>query len=448
MSSLKKHRPKIYLVSAYCLAASLISCDSHGFEMGDNWVNESTRTIVIDTCTVQLSTVMLDSLPTSGGSHIFVGSYRDEYFGSSTAASYLTFDCVDSFGYDDNIDNKRKIRFDSLTVMMTYDSLYYGDTTQLMTLRLHRLKEQVELDDNGYLYGHSSFAYDPVPIASKSFRPKPTSKRTIEIRMPDELGREFLDKLQEGDEIMTNTEKFVKYFNGLVVTADESSKAIIGFKSGDSTRMRLYYHIIAENREDYTADFTQDQSLQFTRMTHDRSGTPLQEISRNKKEIISAQTGNKAFIQGMAGLYTKIEFPHLNKIMELGAYGNIIGAMLYIYPVKGSYGGKTYAPLPDSVVMYVSNELNVTTGAITNNNEELQIGNLNIDDNFNEDTYYEYDITEFIKDQLGKFGIYKSNLQMIVSDYGNSLNNIVIGNQNLGKNNVKLIIKYSIYDDK
>ena len=431
--------------------AGMTSCESQGSGIGDNWVEGSIRTIIIDTCTVQLSTVLLDSVPTSSGDQILFGINRSELYGETRLLPYLTFDVASGFTYEEDPENKPRIRFDSLTLMLPYETLYSGDTLRRMTMNIHRLTERVEANDDNELYGYYHFNYEQTPLASVSFNPKPTSGRTLEVRLPDALGEAFLDKLQNKHEDMDNDDYFQKYFNGMVLVPGDDCQTQISFAGNSSDSlcwMRLYYHISREEKDEYELDFALNKSLLFQQVDIDRTGTPFENLSSKNNEIASSETGNMALIQGITGSYAKIEFPHLNKIRELGDHGYVISAYLIIHPLKGSYNGVAHAaPLADSVLMYVSNETNTTTNAITNQNDEIQTGSLTYHDEFQENTYYTYDITAFIADQLGKTGINKLNLQMIGDKYGYSLKNLVIGNQNTGDYNVQLEITYSIYNE-
>ena len=416
-------------------------------EIGDNWVRPSTRVVVIDTCTVNVSSVLLDSIPTSGGKNIFAGRYRSDYWGETKASTYITFRKTTDYTY--NPDLKIRAVFDSLLLILQPDSMLLGDTTKLMNLNVHRIREEVELNDEGLLYGHSSFAYDAEPFYTESYYPKPRRGRELEIRLPDELGKEFLEKLVKQDDDMDTDEDFRKYFRGIVLTGDDSSEALLTFKANADSmcRMVIYYHTIGEERLEHEATFFPDRSLLFTQLESDRTGTPLEGITFKDNEISSFKTDNLAFMEGMTGIYTKIEFPYLNRIRELANHGTVVSATLRIYPLAGSFEKLNYSELPQKMQMYISNEKNVTTGSITDSNDKLQSGSLHYDEQLPDETYYTYDLTDFMKDQVGKIGVNKLHLQMIGENYGYTLRNMVIGNQTVGDKNIHLYIKYALYDE-
>ena len=437
----------LILICIGLIIASLGSCDNSGMEIGDNWVHPSTRVVIIDTCTVNVSSVLLDSIPTSGGNYIFAGRYRSDNWGETKTSTYITFKKTTDYTY--NPDVKVRAVLDSMMLILQPDSMLLGDTTKLMRLNVHRIREEVELNDEGYLYGHSSFAYDAEPFHVESYYPKPRRGRELEIRLPDEMGKEFLEKLVNHDEDMETDEDFRKYFRGIVLRGDDSSEALLAFKADKDSlcRMVIYYHTIGEDRLEHEATFFPERHLLFTQVESDRTGTPLEGITFIDNEISSFNSNNLAFMEGLTGIYTKIEFPHLNRIRELGDHGAIVSATLRIYPLAGSFERLNYSELPQKLQLYTSNEKNVTTGSITDSNDQMQTGSLHYDEQLPDETYYTYDVTEFIKDQVGKIGVNKLHLQMIGENYGYTLRNMVVGNQTVGDKNIHLYIKYALYDE-
>ena len=65
--------------------------------------------------------------------------------------------------------------FDSLVVVMHYDTFYLGDTTRSITLGVHQVTEPIELNESDYLTNNSAFETAAVPLGSRTFRPEPNS---------------------------------------------------------------------------------------------------------------------------------------------------------------------------------------------------------------------------------------------------------------------------------
>ena len=425
-------------------------CTDENTKIGSDWVTVHSRVIFIDTCTVEVSSVLPDSIPTSGGERIFAGVRKSSFWGTTRVSTYMTFSVTEDFSQSSTPEYEENTVFDSLTLYMVPDSMFCGDTLSPMTLNVHRLVEQVELNDDSELYGHSAFDYDPTPLAEKRIDPRPLRGREIEIRLPDALGREFLNLLIDQDDKMEDNENFRKYFNGLLLKSDDASQAILGFKGADSICMlKLYYRTAGyAETEEHVINFKLAPSLMFTHVEVDRTGSPLDALTSKNNEISSTQSDNKAFTQSLTGIYTKIGFPNLNNLRSVGDHCKVVDAKLHIYPLAGSYNKQNYSPLPKTMNIYISDENNISTGTILDaTGSKLQSGSLTYDEQLPEKTYYTYDITAFINDQLGKIGVNKRFLQMVDPDYGYTLNELVIGNQNNDVKNIELCIKLAIYNE-
>jgi hypothetical protein len=60
----------------------LISCEDPGILKGDqNFGKSSLRTVFVDTFSVVTSTILVDSLPTTGTNQLMLGRYQDAYLG-------------------------------------------------------------------------------------------------------------------------------------------------------------------------------------------------------------------------------------------------------------------------------------------------------------------------------------------------------------------------------
>lgn len=433
-------------------AAALAGCAGEYMELGNNWVDVGSRVIVIDTCSVDLSSVMLDSVKTSCGSSVFAGRRESRYWGTTAISSYLTFKTIGDYDGTSTPEYSERIIFDSLTLYMVPDSTFCGDTTLPMTLSVFRLAERMELNDDDELYAHSEFAMESSPVASKTFMPRPFKGRAVEIRLSDDLGRELLDKVTEEDTDVEDDDSFAEYFKGLYLTSSEPTSSVMGFKSTDSLcMMRLYYRSqdYAEP-EEHVLEFRLDSTCISTHVEHDFSGTPLSGLSDKEEEVSSTGSGNLAFASGMLGIYTKLGFPYLNNLRSIGDHCYAASAILTVYPKEGTYCRQNYSSLPPELNLYISDENNISTGgAITDSDgETLQTGSLTYDDMmFPESTYYTYDITDFINDQFGKIGVNKNFLQMIDPDYGYTLDELVTGDRYSDGYNVKLTITLAVYDE-
>jgi hypothetical protein len=424
---------------------------------------------MIDSADIELSTVKIDSIVTQGQNTILVGKYLDvnthidddTVTGLTTASSYFMFSIPQSFEPD------HKAVFDSLVVEMRFNGTYFGDTLQPQSIQLYRTIQRIEFEEGHAGYNTTVFPTESTPIGRATFRNLPTTNTSytaitalnnpippVRIRLPDALGRELLQKFVEKNDTVSDNDKFTKYFKAMKMAPGTGSKAISGFKTDTTFRMRLYYHIDEEFRTSTYVDFPLNTSMQFNNINSDRTGTPLYFPSETK-ELSSSETDQRAYIQSGDGMYIKLRFPDINNLLSLGKYGSIEQARLIIRPIATTYGSCT--PLPKNLYLYPE----YSSAALTDSYNQAMSGNLTIDYQFGENTYYSYDITAFLRSQLGVYDNYKYylSLRLADSDFQNSVQRVVIGNRNhlvdIDKGNgkqtiysrIELQIFYTIYND-
>lgn len=433
-----------------CICA-VVSCTSYT-EIGGNWMEVNERVVMIDTCSVDISNIILDSVMTSGGNTVYAGIRESRDWGKMALSSYLTFKATTDYNDSSTPEYEARVIFDSLTLYMVPDSTFCGDTLLPMTLQAYRLSETVELNDNQALYGHSQFSHGQTAIAEKTFYPHPLKGRPVEIRLADNIGKEMLEKIIDGDEEVGDDDSFREYFKGILLKPSDPTNSILGFKGKDTLcMMKLYYRTqdYAEP-EEHVLDFHLDSTYLFTHVETDYDGTPLSVVSVSGEEVSSTLTGNMSFMSGMGGICTKIGFPYLNNLRSIWDHCRAASAELIVYPKPGSYCKQNYSSLPSSLNLYIMDENNISTGGaiVGSDGETLQSGSLTYDEMmFPENTYYSYDITDFINDQFGKIGVNKNYLQMIDPNYGYTLDELIIADRYTSGYQIKLIIKLALYDE-
>ncbi len=280
-----------------------------------------------------------------------------------------------------------------------------------------------------------------------SFIPRPRTSEKLEIRLPDKLGKDLLTRFHNHDESVA-VNHFEDYFKGIVIIPDEQqSYSLLGFQVADSlSALILHYHIESGYENHQKLFFSPNTATQFNQLQHDRHDTPMETYPWKKVEIPSAELGNRGVLFAGIGWYTRLEFPYLNDIMEQGEYVHIEKAGLRIYPEYGTYSG--YNTLPDSIFLYIADENNVVTDAVKDYlGKQVQGGKLVKDDVFLGNTYYYFDVTQFMKDELGTSGKYKHNLQLVFNsdDYTKTLRNLTFSDTK-GQHPITLQLNYKIYE--
>ena len=417
------------------------ACYDESNTYGERWVSSAFRNISMDTSTVVVTSVLMDSLETSGKQVALVGKYTHPVWGTVSAFSFISYSRPTY-----STDIEETVVLDSLMLALTYTGYYIGDTTAYQQIYIHKLLEKLVLNDNGYLYNKNTFLYEQEPIASYKFRPKPYSGDKLEIRLPDDMGRDMLTRLHNSDESVSS-DRFEDYFKGLAIISDKQSSSLLSFSVADtSTSLTLYYHIVEEQENTQEVSFTPNTSTQFNHIDHDRTGTDMELFPTKNVEIPSSSLSNRGLLFGGIGWYVRLEFPYLNSIMQQGEQVEIESAYLKIYPEPKTYS--EFNTLPDSIFLYIADENNVVTDAVTDYlGTQVQSGVLVKDDTFDENTFYYFDVGTFMKEELGTFGMYKHNLQLIFceDDYTKTFKNLTISDQQ-GVSPIVLQLTYKIYE--
>ena len=102
-------------------------------EIGDNWVEVNERVVIIDTCSVNISNIILDSVMTSGGNTVYAGARESGYWGKMDLSTYLAFKVTQDYEDNSTPEYEARVIFDSLTLYMVPDSTFCGDTLQPST---------------------------------------------------------------------------------------------------------------------------------------------------------------------------------------------------------------------------------------------------------------------------------------------------------------------------
>jgi len=456
------------IIPVTALTLFITGCTSDGFTLGGKYLDSNIRTAIIDTCSMKMTTMVIDSVQTSGNSIGLVGQYFDPNWGHVKATTYATYTIPSRKEYEYDV------YYDSVALLMTLSGTYYGDTTLNQTVSVYRLNNEVELTSTNTFYSNDSVPYDRLTgkLGEKTFRPRPftvynefginaSPKHTnkFSIKLNDSFGSDLFNVILAGGEKLNSSSKWYEYFPGIAIAAEggkDENNAIFGFKMSTDTLLaiRLYYHYSTFTKGKGTIDIPIDESLNFYGIVTDRNVTgeetfkDLNLAPKAARELPTTSTKNMALVQALSATYVKIEFPYINDLLEMGDYGAIVDAVLLIYPVAGTYSDTI--PLPEALSMYISNENNVSLDAITNySGESLQTGNLVRDEMNEKNTYYSYDITSFLNSQLGAVGINKRNLQLICpqDSLSQTLNTLTFGDQKLAKDKTRLIVKYLIYEN-
>ncbi len=355
----------LFFVSSFYLLLFISACETAD-EIGFGLVPQGDVGVLFsDTLTVEASTV-LGRIPTEGAVNLLAGHYQDPTFGEVEANSYFQL-VADSLLLINNSEDFDLI-YDSLIFVASFQ-YSYPDTAGTQTFQLHALTE--DLNEDVDYTNDRSVSFDPNPITSISVPLDDVDEsRTIQIRMDDQLGLALFDLADNN----TSREDYLDMFKGYALIP-EQSEDVIGFPS-NSVAMILYYSERRDPSEssdtliNRTLVFSALRGLRFNQISSDRTGTMIEELQQPFSELKAEQTDQNTYLQTGVGLQTKIAFPTLENLNNLGSVA-INRAELIIRPLFRSTEGFRQPP---NLVLYETNETNqVQTTTVTSGTSEVEV---------------------------------------------------------------------------
>lgn len=281
MRTIEKNDLKFYtlafLSSIFFIVLFLSACQKPVVGFGSSFVASNNTSIVeVDTSTVQLSTVLLDSFPTASTGSMLLGSYRDDEFGTITSKTFL------QIGVPPRTTISNLATLDSISLIMRINKTFYSDTTVVQRYYVSQLTEPIILPYKTQFtyYNNSSFPSNPTPLGYSDVLISPTRALTtqnaldsVKIRLPDTLGQRLMVMVENNSDTVLTLNSFLGYFKGLLIYTDTTSAhsgAMFGFK--DTVFLRMYYHEPGAVTTFYHLDFPfNNKSNQFNHITADRN---------------------------------------------------------------------------------------------------------------------------------------------------------------------------------
>lgn len=303
-------------------------------------------TTYTDTLTLRTSVVLLDSVSTTR--QMSVGSVGDAKFGSVRAATFSKLMLGrDSLRFTDTQGNAPI--YDSLVLVLQVN-YRYGDTTALQDIQVHRLAQKL---DTGRLY----HGFDNLPVAELLGQARYGANlrlNQLRIRLDDRLGREIIARSGQAD--LRNQANFEEYINGLRISATGPDAASIIGLDVINSRMSVFYRnnatdTVSKAHAFYLLDpridprtggtfFVYGQA--FTQFRLNVANAPALANLPRTRTINTASTGNEAYIQAGAGIVTRVEIPHLRRLVPTGTGRRVVvnRALLSLHPTEGNYNAE------------------------------------------------------------------------------------------------------------
>jgi hypothetical protein len=402
---------------ALFLFGVLMGCQNDPGTLGlsNSTFNKDFNVIVVDTITVKVSTVRLDSLPTSNTGILLVGGYDDAKLGRTQGEAYL------QIGTGSGWTPPTEATFDSLVLIAHYSGYTYGDTSYVHKFEVRRVTQpfqiytlpQFYLTEQQYSalytsnskFNTSAMRADMQPLGTRTLRSRAHSKDSVTVRLSDELGRQWLTMSKDQSPDIVEESRFLDYFKGISIGTDGTDQSVLGINT-TNLRIRLYYKsYVGEELTQSYHDFPFETGLyNYTRVITDRSNTALSSLSLKNNELSTSQTDNMAFIQAGSGLVTKLTFPYLTRLLRLTNVLLVNQAQIIIEPVKGTYDDKF--PLPKTLTLYHTDKSNLPIQRVSANYNvnAFQAATISFDKEFDTSTGYQFTVTQLAQALLSTDG--------------------------------------------
>jgi len=380
-------------ISSILMIFLISSCSSNEtYELGLNFVEPSSRLIVCDTFSVELSTILEDSIKTSGSETILCGTFSDSICGFITCSGFFQISIPSGVLVSD------QEVYDSTVMQLKLNGYYFGDTSRYMQINVHRLTEDIEPgENNNYLYNTRSLTYETDPLGELRFLPRPAHSDTVTMRLNNNFGQELLGILKDKDEVKTSAEGFLDWFKGLALIPSGNNNCILGIEANSNN---LWFRIYTHNKNDYEDTKYYEFKLansakQFNHISNSRVNSIFHNLSNKIYAVPSKETGNKTLLTGGTGIYTKIRFPSLNQYFLL-ENTILLKAELYLRPANRLYN---QSKMPDTLLLGEVNKYNDQSILLRSDNSYFS-GYFHNDELYGENTYYYFDVSEYLQNVL------------------------------------------------
>lgn len=425
------------------LFISLAGCEQPGtFTPVDDPVGFDVS--ALDSFHIESATLLADSLVTSGLSRLLIGRQQHNDLGDLEIRSYFKFAPGNFLDFEG-----ANMVYDSLRLILNYDGYVMGDEEKTQPFNIREIVQEFGTADDEFYFGFDQLNTGRTSLGSFRFDHDWEEGDSIFISLDNNLG-ERLFKLAERNEIYPTNLDFLREFEGLMLEPEgEEAYQVFGFANSQTVNdnfenkiiLRMYYHEEGEFTNAYHYDFVQiREDIAFSSYHSDRTGTGLAGLSGDE-EVDAEMAGGKTYVQAGLGIQSKVRFPFLKKLNELDKEYIVNAAILRIEPVKGSY--REVTELPDSLALFITNKYNQIGQVFFNvsgSAASAQYAHLQADEELNLFAFYEFDVTEFVFQQLQEEG--DQGLALVVSPTPNgilnSINRLTIGGASYGSSGLTL----------
>lgn len=283
--------------------------------------------LATDSVSLFTYTVKEDSLRSDEPAIVQIGNINDIQFGKTSASLFTQFVIPNGLL---NIDFGATAVLDSSALSLAYDYDYYGDTLAQQTFRVYQMTDDI-YHDSVYYSNRTTQCYPTfqgrIAIGDTTLQPHPRSKTivgtdTLPSHLRIKLDNNFAQQIfnQSGGSNLASNANFLQFFKGFYIESaipppSPAQGALLRFKLLDSlTRFTLYYHTATDTLK--FSFVVNSSAAYYSNFKHDYSG--LSNSLATQLASPGTNTSNEVYLSSCAGVKTKIEFPYLENLRNLG----------------------------------------------------------------------------------------------------------------------------------
>ncbi|OEK03963.1 DUF4270 family protein [Roseivirga misakiensis] len=393
----------------------------------------------IDTLSLDMSTIHIDSIVTGDANSLLLGRYENPVLGTINANPFfqLSLGLTPTFDADDT--------FDSLGIILYPYRNTYG-TGETQEVSVFRINESFEPPED-FFYQFDALSLDSQPIAQFVLDKNEDETDSIFIKLPNSLGEEIFQKVIDGDEELQSDDDFREFLGGFAFQVNDNSDFVstIPFDSAN-LKMALYYRRPAEDDvQELTYTFPANESAErFNQISGTDPDDLLQEII-DLNEISTSKTADMGFIQGVSSLATKISVPHIAQIEEAFDVFAINNAVLEVTIFDKTANDDT--PFPAQLSLHYLSKFENIDQAISSPIEGRTItASLISDDELEQVAKYEFAVGAYVENLINTQGLDEESFYLTIpsTEINTNIRTVAIDATQL---ETKLKIYISKYND-
>jgi hypothetical protein len=300
----------------FCGSFFLMSCEKPGITPGGNLLPDADALSAFqtDTFSIQVQTMLEDSVKTDELSLSVLGRLEDAELGSTDCQIFTQFKLS---ALDPGFPTAMEI--DSVVLALAFNSTFYGQPNR-QQLAVHPLTADLYLDSSYYANSFVSYSsenwiqpgfdYLDIDPNQDAVVAGDTTFPQLRIRLKNEVGTYLTQPTDIS--VLSSQDNFQNYFKGICITARARMDAIMRYDLVDpGTKLTVYYRDLSGATPDTLLyDFViGSDCARFNRFKQNYSGTILQQIAHQPLD------GSQLYyIQSGGGLKAKLQFPTVQNL--------------------------------------------------------------------------------------------------------------------------------------